>query len=108
MLEDTQKLINNIKTLTGESDEQLLSFLLEKASNQILVETNRTALPKQLEYVVVDYTLYLYNVSSGTGESSRSEGGISVSYTTEIPPHISNAIRNFKLARVGGYAFEKK
>lgn len=97
-----------LKTVTGESDEQLLSFLLEKSKNTILAETNRIELPQALESVQLDLAEYFYQRQGMSGETSRSEGGVSVSYETSVPSHIKRVIQNYRIVRVGGHAFNKE
>lgn len=99
--------ITYLKYVTGESDDELLSFLLHKAKQAILAETNRLELPSILEGTQTDLALYFYQRQHAQGEVSRSEGGVSVSYDTSIPPHIMSVVQNYRLARIGGYAFNK-
>lgn len=100
--------ITYLKKVTGESDEQLLSFLLEKAKNTILAETNRIEIPQSLKSVQLDLALYFYQRQSNLGETSRNEGGVSVTYDVNIPAHIMNVIQNFRIVRIGGHAFNKE
>ena len=65
-----------LKKLSGESDEELLSLLLEMAEDKILGYTNRTSLPNRLEVTKVRWALIAYNRMGMEGEASRSEGGI--------------------------------
>lgn len=97
-----------IMHVTGESDEVLLSFLLQQAEQMILSETNRTELPPQLKAVKSSLTLFLYNNQEKIGEKSRSEGGVSITYADDMPEWIKKTIQNYRLVRIGGYAFNKK
>lgn len=101
-------MIDDLKILTGESDEKLLSLLILRAKNIVLSETNRTVLIAPLENVVLELALELYNKQGSEGEQSRTEGGISVSYSNDISPYISNTLNNYRLIRVAGYAFEQE
>lgn len=101
-------MLEKLKKLTGESDETILSLLLLRAKNIILTETNRTELTKQLEGLQLEIALELYNRQGSEGETSRSEGGVSVSFKDGLSDTILNGIRSHRLARVAGYAFEKK
>lgn len=100
--------LKRLEQLTGESDQELLSFLLEQAKNYMLVETNRKVLPTQLELLAVDYAAYLYRRQTNAGETSRSEGGVSVTYDNSVPDYIQEAVKKYRLARVGGHVFEAK
>ena len=100
-------LLNQLKLLTRESDESLLSLLLEQAESMILVETNRTHVPLSLVMTQLQIAQYLYNRMDNQGEVSRSEGGISITYLTELPLNIQSSIKQARLVRCGGRAFEK-
>lgn len=94
-----------LKTMTGSSDEELLTALLQVAEEEILSQTNRTVLNDNLKPYVRKWALIAYNRLGTEGEVSRSEGGISSSFA-EVPADILKAIQNNRLARVGGHAYE--
>lgn len=94
-----------LKAMTGSSDESLLSALLQVAEEEILSQTRRTVLNDNLKPYVRKWALIAYNRLGTEGEVSRSGGGISASFA-EIPADIKEAIRNNRLARVGGNAHE--
>ena len=96
-----------LKTLTGETDEILLGVLLEDAEEFVLAYTNRTQLPDILKRTVRELALYAYNRLGTEGESSRSEGGESYRFDN-APKAVFDVLNRYRLARVGGYAFEKK
>lgn len=100
--------ITYLKKVTGESDEELLSFLLQKAEKTILAETNRVELPQSLESVQLDLAEYFYHRQGVSGETSRSEGGVSVTYDANIPQQVMRVIQNYRIVRVGGHAFNKE
>lgn len=94
-----------MEKLTGESDEDLLSLLLNDAEEFLLNEMNRTWLPDRLQKVKRDIAVIAYNRLGTEGESSRTEAG--ESYTFEsLPAHIRSAINKNRIARCGGYAHE--
>ena len=95
-----------VKSVTGETDENLLSCLLEKAKDRLLSMTNRTVLNTSLTSAQTDWCVIAYNRMGTEGETSRSQGGISASFA-EIPKEIMDVIRLNRLARVNGHAFEK-
>lgn len=94
-----------LKKLSGESDEELLSLLLEMAEDKILGYTNRSSLPNRLEVTKVRWALIAYNRMGMEGEVSRSEGGISQAFV-EIPEDIKSILNSNRLARVGGKIYE--
>lgn len=99
--------IEKLKKLTGESDEELLSLLYEDAKAFVLSYTNRTLLCSALEKSVRDLALIAYNRMGTEGETGRSEGGESYSFN-DAPKQIYDILNQYRLAKVGGYAFEKK
>ena len=94
-----------LKTLTGESNDGLLTALLQEAQERILSETRRTAMIDQLRPAARSWALVAYNRLGMEGETSRSEAGITSAFA-EIPKDILNAIINYRLARTGGKAHE--
>jgi len=98
--------LEKIKKLTGEKDEDLLFLLLENAESFILDQTNRTVLTDKLKTAARDLAIVLYNRLGTEGEKGRSESGESYSFT-DIPENIARVIRQNRLARCGGHAFEK-
>lgn len=99
--------IEKLKKLTGESDEDLLSLLLEDAQEFILSYTNRTELPATLQKTARDLAVIALNRMGTEGESSRSEGGESYSFDN-APKHIYDLLNQYRLARVGGKTYETK
>lgn len=101
--------LEKLKSLTGESDETILSSLLLRAENIILSETNREKLTPALDRLLPELVIELYNRSGSEGEQSRSEGGISVTYAESgLSAGILQRIRMHRLARVAGHVFEKE
>lgn len=99
--------LEKLELLTKESDDELLSLLLSDAEEYILIETNRTAIPEQLQKTVRDLALIAYNRLGTEGETSRSEAGESYSFDN-APSHIQKAINRYRIARCGGVAHEAK
>lgn len=97
--------LERFKQLTGCRDEALAAILLTEAEQMILSETNRNVMIKQLENARMSLAITMYNRLGTEGESSRSEGGISSTFE-EMPRAVKNAISHYRLARVGGHAFE--
>ena len=102
--------LNNLeflKKLTGESDEALLSFLLEDAEQFVLSYTNRTRIIAGLEKTVRDLAAIALNLRGTEGEASRSESGESYSFDN-APKQIYDVLDRYRLARVGGRTYENK
>ncbi|HCT93002.1 MAG TPA: hypothetical protein DF613_16710 [Lachnospiraceae bacterium] len=99
--------IEKLKIMTGEGDTDLLSLLYADAVEFVLSYTNRTVLPDALKKTVRDLAVVALNRMGTEGESGRSEGGESYSFV-DAPGHIYGVLDRYRLARVGGYAFEKK
>ena len=100
-MEELEKLIK----MTGESNEDLLSLLLEDAKEFALAYTNRKNLPDQLKKTVRDLAVIAYNRMGTEGEGSRSGGGESYSFE-DAPKQIYDALNRYRLARVGGVTLE--
>ena len=94
-----------LKKLSGESDEELLSLLLEIAENKMLNYMNRHTLPERLEITKVNWALIAYNRMGMEGEASRSEGGISQAFI-EIPSDIKVLLNANRLIKIGGKTYE--
>lgn len=99
--------LEKIKKITGESDEALLSLLLEDAEKFVLSYTNRSTVPDALRKTVRDLAVIALNRMGTEGESSRNDGGSSYSFN-DAPATIYSVLNRYRLARVGGHAFEKK
>lgn len=99
--------IEKLKKLTGESDSELLSLLLEDAQEFILSYANRTELPPALQKTARDLAVIALNRMGTEGESGRSEGGESYSFDN-APKHIYDLLNQYRLVRVGGRAYETK
>lgn len=85
--------------LGADVDETLLGVLLEDAESEILDYTNRTELLPRMEGLQRELVIEYYNRQGSEGETSRSEGGVSVSYSTEIPEKIKSRLIAFRLLK---------
>ena len=99
--------VEKLKKLTGESDSELLSLLLEDAEELVLSYTNRTELPPALQKTVRDLAVIALNRMGTEGESGRSEGGESYSFEN-APKHIYDVLDRYRLVRIGGRTYETK
>lgn len=99
--------VEMLKKLTGESDEELLSLLLDDAEAYILSYTGRTRLPEPLERTKRELAIIALNRMGTEGESGRSEGGESYSFDS-APKSVYDILDRYRLARVGGRVHEAK
>lgn len=99
-----EQILARVKILIPEeSDNDLLSQLVDDASEYVAAYTNRTCLPDQILKQVGDLAIVYYNRAGAEGDSSRSEGGESYSFEAS-PEYIFSVLRNYRLARSGGCA----
>lgn len=97
--------LEKLKILTGESDEKLLSLLLEEAQEFVLSYTNRTQIVGGLEKAVRDLAVIALNRMGTEGESGRSGGGETYSFDN-APKHIYDVLDRYRLCRIGGAVYE--
>ena len=98
--------VEELRKLTGESDEELLSLLLENAEDAILGFTNRTKLPSKLVKTKIKWALIAYNRLGMEGEASRNEADIAQQFV-EVPSEIQTVLKNNRLGKVCGRVYEK-
>lgn len=89
-------------------DINLAFQLLEDAESEILDFCNRSVLLKNMEPLQRELAIVYYNRMGSEGESSRSEGGVSVSYPTEIPERLKVRLLRYKRLKAVGIANENK
>lgn len=94
-----------IKT-TDEDD--LLMMLLDDAKGEILDYCNRDVLLPKMESLQRELAIIYYNRMGSEGESSRSEGGVSVSYSTVIPESLKSRLRSYRRLKAVGVANANK
>lgn len=96
-----------IQKITGESDSELIEMLFTMAQEKICALTNRSKIITALIPAARDWAVVAYNRLGMEGETSRSEAGISSAFA-EIPKDVNDAIRQYRLGRVSGHAYEKR
>ncbi|RKI45520.1 hypothetical protein D7V67_16025 [Clostridium paraputrificum] len=94
--------------ISDNSEDALLNMLLEDAEGEILDFCNRDILPVKVEALQRELAIIYYNRLGSEGESSRSEGGVSVSYSTEIPENIKSRLIAFRRLKLVGVANANK
>ena len=101
------KLLTRLRALTDRNDaDSLFLQLIDDAEATALAYMHRTEIPDALITSVGDAALVAYNRLGTEGESSRSEGGESYSFI-ELPDKFYKLWKSYRLARVGGNAYEK-
>lgn len=85
--------------LSDASQDNLLNQMLEDAQNEILDYCNREVLLPKMESLQRKLAIIYYNRQGTEGEASHSEGGMSVSYSTEIPENIKAGLNRYTLAK---------
>jgi len=99
--------ISKVKALTGVSDDDKIAVLLDDAEEYVLAYTGRSRIPDGLRRTVREAAIVALNRLGTEGESSRSEAGESYSFD-DSPKHIIDAMNRYRLAKIGGIAYERK
>ncbi len=94
-----------IKILTGERDEELVEVVLEDAKDWVLAYTGRKKMIPELKKTVRDLAVVAINRMGTEGESSRTGAGESYNFDN-APKQIYDVLNRYRLARVGGVAYE--
>lgn len=100
--------LEQLKNRLKEEDETLLGQLLEDAESEILDYCNRNELLPRMFGLQRELAVIYYNRLGSEGESSRSEGGVSVSYSTDIPESIKNRLSSYRRLKLVGVANANK
>ncbi len=102
----TQTLLDKFKITLGiknESKDDELNLILEDVKDDVLIWTNRKELPEVLNSVVRQIGVIRYNMQGVEGQTSHSEGGISLSFD-DLPQSIQNTIIQYRLLKATRYA----
>lgn len=90
------------------SQDDLLNIILEDSEAEILDFCNRDTLLPKMEGLQRELAIIYYNRLGSEGETSRSEGGVSISYSTDIPESIKNRLIAFRRLKLVGVANANK
>lgn len=99
--------LEKLKVQTGESDETLLSLLLENSTEYVLAYTGRSHMIPALNQPVRELAVIALNRMGTEGESGRSGAGESYTFDN-APKRIFDVLNRYRLARIGGKRFEAK
>lgn len=91
-------MLNRLLLLLGEPPEPDVDTArecLSLAQAAVLDYIGREQLPKNAESIVIKLAVIYYNRLGNEGENSRTEGGISQSFCTDVPEDIKRQLRNY-------------
>ena len=100
--------IDKLKARLNEKDTTLLEQLLEDAEAEILDYCNRDVLLPRMLGLQRELAIVYHTRLGSEGEASRSEGGVSVSYSTDIPENIKRRLKSFRRLKAVRLANEDK
>lgn len=100
--------IDKLKVRLNEEDTVLLEQLLEDAEAEMLDYCNRDVLLPRMLGLQRELAIVYYNRLGSEGESSRSEGGVSVSYSTDIPENLKRRLKSYRRLKAVRLANENK
>lgn len=100
--------VEKLKVRLNEEDIALLEQLLEDAEFEILDYCNRDVLLPRMLGLQRELAIIYYNRLGSEAESSRSEGGITVSYSTDIPKNIKRRLNSYRRLKAVKLANENK
>lgn len=86
--------------------EAVLIQILEESKAFILDYTNRDILIPKLEALQLEIAIAKYNKDGDEGISSRSQGGVSVSYE-DLTDSMKSRLNNYRRLKVSTYATEQ-
>ena len=90
------------------TQDELFNLVLEDAETEILDYCNRDVLLPRMLGLQRELAIVYYNRLGSEGESSRSEGGVSVSYSTDIPENIKRRLNSYRRLKAVRLANENK
>lgn len=85
--------------IEDKEKDALLLVLLDDAKRVILDYTNRIELLPELETIQRELAILYYRRIGDEGITSYSEGSISTSYETDIPPNLIARLNTYRLAK---------
>jgi len=94
--------------LADKDQDERLNQMLDDAKEVILDFCNRSKLLPKMEGLQRELAIIYYNRSGSEGEASRSQGGVSVSYSTEIPESIKSRLVAYRLLKAVNVANANK
>lgn len=90
------------------NDFQRVKGYLEDAVILILDYTNREKMTDNLYFYARQMVVIAWNQESNEGESSRTEGGVSQSFITDIPDKLKSGLVRHRLGKVVSFYASQK
>lgn len=87
-----------LPTLSGDGRDALICALLDDATDLTLSYLGRSSLPEACQGAVIRLAVILYNRVGMEGETSHTEGGVSISGEA-LPEEIKALLRPYRVAR---------
>lgn len=94
--------------ISDSTKDDFLNQLLDDSEGEILDYTNRSDLKESMYGIQRELVIAYYNRMGDEGINSRSEGGVSVSYSTDIPDSIKARLNQYRRLKIVGLANENK
>ena len=91
MIERLLRLLGN----PPEYDVQTVQDCLDLAIDAFKDNTGRDSVPKSAESLVIRHAIIIFNRLGNEGETARTEGGISQTFSNDIPAEILRLYRNY-------------
>lgn len=88
-------MLENIKLLTKNNDDNLINLLIKKTKIEI-ERYCKTEYIEKMDNLLEDMVCHKLNTLNTSGFTSQSYNGISESYTTDYPPNILRRLDSFK------------
>lgn len=110
---DKEEVIKHTKALIvrlgiDETESEKIKGMLEDAIVLVLDYTNREKMIDKLYYYARQLVIITWNQEGNEGETSRSEGGVSQSFITDIPEKLKSGLNNYRIGKVVKYYASKK
>lgn len=105
-----ERLIESMMVFQGfpETDRELVGLLVDRATSDILTETNRVEVIPELESLILDLAITYWRSIDANGVKSYSEGAISITYATERDPSLGNRITNLRLTPIAKVTYRER
>ncbi|EPH61153.1 hypothetical protein D931_02830 [Enterococcus faecium 13.SD.W.09] len=84
-------------------NESMATVLIEDAENLVLDYTYRDSMEDGMWVYARQLATIAFNQQGAEGEASRSEGGVSRSFITDIPLQIQRGLNRFRVGKVVSY-----
>lgn len=72
-------ILNNIKLLNSNTNEQILKFYIDKTIQEITIKTNRIKFPADLRYLVIDLVNDAFAINSMNSDPTQNQMAKSMS-----------------------------